>query len=615
MFYMSNKLGAWQVGNDSDKGKVEFKLFFPTGFDPQIASIQVAGDFQSKISSNADWDFISGFHLTQRTAPEGAFWSYQTTKELPADYYQYKYRIVFTDGTCRIVSDPCTRYGGIEGQNAAFVIGGSRPDDNRISPLAGGRKHLRDLTIYELHIDDFTDEYRGKQAPLAAVIEKLDHIRRLGCNAILFMPWTAWKNKAYDWGYEPFHYFAVEYRYAYDMDHPSEKLSWLKKLISACHEKGIHVIMDGVFNHASVDFPYKWMYRDPTVCPYTGEYGGAFPGLQDLNFNNGCTNDFIRDVCLYWMETFQIDGIRFDNTVNFYVPGDPKGLKGLLETLRNHCASTGRQNFSTTLEHIKVDAVGVTEDINATSYWDNAFYERVFQYLWDGRIDSRLLNTLNNQRFLSSPEKVPTVYHSNHDHSYVAWRAGAAENVGSMRWYKIQPYVMALFTGAAVPMIQNGEEFAEDHWIPEDDKGTGRRIRPRPLQWKLANDGIGKTLMKLYTRMANIRLQYPGLRSANFYPQVWDEWQTQFNPQGYGIDVSKQVVIYHRWGTDDRGVLQKFIIALNFSDRPQEVDIPFSEDGVWTDLVSDYSGSWKPEITNGRLRLTMGSNWGHVFFK
>jgi hypothetical protein len=38
MFYMANRLGAWQIGEDPDKGKVEFKLFFPkfaSGHDPQ----------------------------------------------------------------------------------------------------------------------------------------------------------------------------------------------------------------------------------------------------------------------------------------------------------------------------------------------------------------------------------------------------------------------------------------------------------------------------------------------------------------------------------------------------------------------------------------------------
>jgi 1,4-alpha-glucan branching enzyme len=107
--------------------------------------------------------------------------------------------------------------------------------------------------------------------------------------------------------------------------------------------------MDGVFNHVSVDFPYKGMYRNPDDCPYIGTYGGSFAGLQDLNFNNDCTNDFIRDVCLYWIETFGIDGIRFDNTVNFYVAG---GRTACRTSWRNSDPppSPAGKNFSFTLD-------------------------------------------------------------------------------------------------------------------------------------------------------------------------------------------------------------------------------------------------------------------------
>jgi 1,4-alpha-glucan branching enzyme len=612
---MKNRLGAWQVGGDSDKGKVEFRLFFPPGVDPQIASIQVAGDFQKCLGLSADWDFPQGFPLARVDKPEGTFWSYCTNAELASGFYQYKYLVRFTDGEAQIVSDPCARYGGTDHQNAGFVIGGSSPADNTVLPLQGGRKHLRDLIVYELMIDDFTDEYRGAKAPLAAVIDKLDYLKGLGFNAILFMPWTAWKNRDFDWGYEPFQYFAVEYRYANDIEKPAEKISWLKRLISACHERGIHVIMDGVFNHVSVDFPYKGLYRNPEECPYTGTYGETFPGLQDLNFANDCTHEFIRDVCLYWIDIFGIDGIRFDNTVNYYVAGDLNGLPRVMIDIQDHLGASQATTFSLTLEHLNKDAVQITKTTRATSYWDNALYEQTFGSLWWNQIQPAFLNALNNQRWLDTIEKVPTIYLSNHDHSHVTWQAGARENLGAMKWFTTQPYVIALYTSPASPMVQNGQEFGEDHWLMEADDGTGRRVLPRPLRWKLSNDKIGTALSRLYRRMAEIRLQYAGLRSPNFEPQPWEEWQTQFNPQGYGIDVSRQIAIYRRWGHDDQGNLEQFVVVLNFSDARQEVSVPFPENGQWVDLLSDYCGSWRPVVHDRRLVFTVGSNWGHVFYK
>ena len=60
----------------------------------------------------------------------------------------------------------------------------------------------------------------------------------------------------------------------------------------------------------------------------------------------------------------------------------------------------------------------------------------------------------------------------------------------------------ALFTAPGVAMIQNGQEFAEDYWIMEDDQGTGRRIRPRPLRWDFKDDGIGAPTLRLFSKLA-----------------------------------------------------------------------------------------------------------------
>ena len=615
MFYMKERLGAWQVGDDRDQGKVEFRLFFPSGFDPQIDSIRVAGDFQRELGAARDWDFQAGFALSRSERAEGSFWSYQSTAELPAGYYQYKYLVGFSDGESRIVSDPCTRYGGSDHQNAAFVIGGSRPGENTVTPLAHGRKHLRDLVIYEMHIDDFTDEFRGVRAPLDAVQDRLDYLGDLGINAILFMPWTAWKHRQFDWGYEPFQYFSVEYRYANDLNRPEEKIAWLKKLVSACHARDIHVIMDGVFNHVSPDFPYPQFYLNPDDCPYTGAFGGTFAGLQDLDFNNTCTQDLIRDVCLYWIDTFGIDGIRFDNTVNYHRDSDSKGIAQLMQDIQVHLDIRREANFSMTLEHLNESAASITNDTLATSYWDNALYERCFDYLWHGQIDSRILNACNNDRHLASEDKTATIFLGNHDHSHVTWQAGARANRGGMEWYRTQPYAIALLTCPGAPMIQNGQEFGEDHWIPEQDEGTGRRVRARPLGWRLHDDAIGQALLRLYRRLIEIRRDYPALRSRNFYPEDWEEWQTRFNPAGFGVDTERQVVIYHRWGTGPAGQLQRFYIVLNFSSSPQAVRVPLPEDGRWIDLLSEYTGTWTVVVSNQRLDLEVSPHWGHIFFK
>jgi pullulanase len=101
----------------------------------------------------------------------------------------------------------------------------------------------------------------------------------------------------------------------------------------------------------------------------------------------------------------------------------------------------------------------------------------------------------------------------------------------------------------------------------------------------------------------------PALRSDDVYP-AWDPSLTRLNDDGYGVDVERNVAIYHRWGDAADGRTERLIVVLNFGPDAQTVDVPFSENGAWTDLLSDavvnVDGFW--------LRGTViESNWGRVY--
>lgn len=638
--YMDEKFGAWQVGNDENQGKVAFKIFIPdrerdpgqyeakgAGYgDPEIERIRVVGDFQVRIGQTA-WDPATAPELQRQEHPSGWQWAC-TTPELPAGFYEYKYYVTFKGGQTRWVSDPCCRYGGRRNQNAAVVVGGTDEEVERLPKNT--RRHLRDLVQYELHIDDFTAGYRGADAPIKAVIDKLPHLQSLGVNALAILPWTAWPGEGYSWGYTPYLYFSVEQYYtehlnASDAPAPvavpsAERLVWLKKLISGCHRQSIQVIMDGVFNHvgcAGFDpgrdsgdgFPYPWLYRDPRNCPYLGQYGGSFATLPDLDYHNGCTQQFIRDACFYWMDEFAIDGIRFDNTTNFYLEGDAgHGLPKLLADVSGH-AGPERQPFALILEHLDISAAHVVSVTAATSYWNDALHQKSSGALWDGSFDTGLIGALNTHVGLPAG-KVATTYLSNHDHSHVTWRCGARDDAGSMKWYRIQPWLIALMTMPGAPLIQSGTEFGQDFWIVENDENTGRRIRFRPLQWEMAPDRIGSRLFELHKKLIALRLACPSLRSDDVYPGNEAAAWPRFTPEGYGVHVDKRVVIYHRWGTGSDGQLERFIVVLNFSDADQWVDIPFSADGRWVDQLE---GSALPVTGCRCANQRIPSDWGRVY--
>jgi glycosidase len=233
-----------------------------------------------------------------------------------------------------------------------------------------------------------------------------------------------------------------------------------------------------------------------------------------------------------------------------------------------------------------MSAAGFTDQTAATSYWRESLYQDCFQCLWQGNLSGRIMTSLDAKAYLTSPNKVATTYLTNHDHQDVARRAGDRDDQGSMQWYKTQPHAIALMLSPGTPLIPNGQEFAADGWIPENDQGSSRRVVGRPLHWGYLGDKIGSQLLPLYQRLIALRLAHPSLRSDQIYPAAWPEWQGAFNEQGYGVDVGRQLAIFHRWGTAPGGGIERFIVALNFSSQDQWVDIPFPCDGLWSEVLT-----------------------------
>jgi pullulanase/glycogen debranching enzyme len=108
----------------------------------------------------------------------------------------------------------------------------------------------------------------------------------LGVSAIEFLPWTAWADDNYGWGYTPSSFFSVEHRYTQNLLAKEDTIqrSRLQRLISQLHEAGIQVIMDGVFDHAGVGFAYSQFYLVPADCPYIG--GWTIPRSWGFVFLN-----------------------------------------------------------------------------------------------------------------------------------------------------------------------------------------------------------------------------------------------------------------------------------------------------------------------------------------
>jgi 1,4-alpha-glucan branching enzyme len=603
-------------GPSIDTRQVTFTVFLPDntvdpsqyvrGGSPKIKEIRVTGDFQKQLGGT-DWDLSTAPVMHRTPHPKGWLYTFTIEEDLPDGFYQYKYFVNFENGTTRFCSDPCTKYGGRDQhENSAFVIGGQT---TTVTPIAT-RLPPKQLIMYELMIDDFTKEFLGNRAPIDAVQDKLDYLEDLGVNAIEFMPWTAWPGKGFSWGYDPFQFFSVEYRYVHDASNPFDKLFKLKTLINHLHARNMHVIMDGVFNHVRAGinpnrgFPYRWLYQDPGDSPYIGpfERGGFF---EEFDYQNTCTQEFIRDVCLYWLNTYEIDGIRFDFTLGFYRSDDPTvGITKLMADVKDSLSQQGKMNIALMLEHLtdnRFQAIDDTNRICATGCWFDPFMFKSFDYARNGHIDRDLLRILNaNMDYAEGKGSV--TYIENHDHSAIVQEAGGRE-----RWYKTQTSAIALLTAPGTVMIHNGQEFGEDYFLPSSGPD---RVRPRPLRWSErstdSSDFVGNRLYSMYRKLIQIRKQHPSLCSSNFFPFPFN------HPDGYGVFPENDVVVYHRYGRSLHGQLERFIIILNYSDFDQRVTIPFSSNGVWEDLLNEGTDL----VQDFRLlQQTINSNWGKIYYQ
>ncbi|GAB6928524.1 alpha-glycosidase [Paenibacillus sp. JCM 10914] len=155
---------------------------------------------------------------------------------------------------------------------------------------------------------------------LQGVIDHLDHLSSLGVNAIYFTPlFTATTNHKYD---------TEDYM---EIDPQFGDKDTLKKLVDLCHERGIRVLLDAVFNHSGRTFApfldvkkhgndskYKdWFYvrslplevvdRIPTYDTFAFE-----PLMPKLNTENPEARAYLLKAAEYWIKETGIDGWRLD---------------------------------------------------------------------------------------------------------------------------------------------------------------------------------------------------------------------------------------------------------------------------------------------------------------
>lgn len=280
--------------------------------------------------------------------------------------------------------------------------------------------------------------------------EELDrwipHIRELGCNAIYIGP--LFESSSH--GYDTRDYKLVDRRLG---DNES-----FKNFVSCCHDSGIRVVVDGVFNHTGREFfAFKDIQERREASPYRDWYkgvnfGGGSPlgdsfgyeawqghyELPCLNLWNPQVKDYLFEVIQFWIDEFDIDGIRLDcaNVLDF----------GFMKDLRAR-TSPMKEDFWLMGEVIHGDYSRWVNDEMLHSVTNYELHKSIYS----GHNDHNYFEIAHNVRRLESINTKLYTFVDNHDEDRIASKLTLSSH--------LFPVYTLLFTLPGIPSIYYGGEW------------------------------------------------------------------------------------------------------------------------------------------------------------
>ena len=176
------------------------------------------------------------------------------------------------------------------------VFGPSRSYDHSAFRWTDGLwtgRALPGSVLYEMHIGTFT---AGRT--FDAAIERLDYLAGLGVDLVEVMPVNAWDGTA-GWGYDGVLWGAVH--------EPYGGPDGFKRFVNACHDRGLGVVLDVVYNHIGPSGAY--LYRFGPYFAGSNQWGAALnvdgPGSDEVR-------RYVIDNAVGWLRDFHVDGLRLD---------------------------------------------------------------------------------------------------------------------------------------------------------------------------------------------------------------------------------------------------------------------------------------------------------------
>ncbi|MGE5312231.1 MAG: malto-oligosyltrehalose trehalohydrolase, partial [Nitrospirota bacterium] len=493
---------------------------------------------------------------------------------------------------------------------------------------------LRDYIIYELHVGTFTSE-----GTFAAVVPHLDHLKELGITALEFMP-VAQFSGSRNWGYDGTYPFAVQNSYGGPVG--------LKGLVNACHQRGLAVVLDVIYNHLGPEGNYLGDFAPYFTDRYRTPWGPA------MNFDGAHSDEvrrFFIENALSWVTEFHMDALRIDAVHAILDFSAKPFLQELAEAVHAQAERLNRRIYliaESDLNDTRLIRAPEVGGFGLDAQWNDDFHHALHTLLtgectgyYEDFGEIRHLVKAFRQGFVYSGEYSPyrrrrhghssftipadrfVVFAQNHDQvgnrpggERLSWLVSLEALKLAAGMVLLSPSIPLLFMGeeygeiapfeyfvnhsdaGLIEAVRGGrrQEFAAFCWqgVPSDPQDESTFLRAK-LNHELRYGGDHRILLEFYRELIRLRNEYPALSTGG---------KESVEVEGFEAE---RVLILRRWsGSEDTGAI------FHFGRTEVILNIPLPR-GRWHKRLDSAAPRWNgpgsaaPETldSKGEISLTL----------
>lgn len=561
--------------------------------------VYVIGDFN-------DWK-ISNTYQMKRDENSGCWWYTLTGLDGQTEYAFQYYVGSEADGNLRL-ADPYTEkvidpqdsniaastYPNLRtypSNKTAGIISTFRTQPETYSwKISDFRVEDKDnLIIYEMLLRDFTTT-----GDINGALSKLDYLQSLGVNAIELMPVQEFDGND-SWGYNPCFFFAMDKAYG--------TKAMYKSFIDECHRRGIAVILDVVYNHATGANPFAMLYWNAKANKtaannpwFNVDAPHPYSVFHDFNHESPLVKKFVKRNLQFLLQEYKIDGFRFDLTKGFTQQSSTES------TASNYDASRIAilKEYNDAIKEVNSNAVVILEHFtelkeeeeladDGMQLWRNgnyAYCQSAMGYSSDSSFGS--LYTGTSMTFGGW-----VGYMESHDEERMSYKAKTwgdgtiATSLGD-RMKQAQVNAAFFFTVPGPKMLWQFGELGYDISIDENGR-TGRK----PILWEYYDIAERKQLYNVYSKLIDLRLSNPELFTEN----ATFSWKVATTNWNNGRFINAQA------GN------KAMVVAGNFTASSGDYTIGFPNRGTWYDYINDTT----IEVTSGYQVVTVPAHEFRLF--